>query len=286
MVPTDTVHVTRHASALGSWEMARAAPHPALAALVGAYCGYDEHTNGPLCRREPATGDITMIFGFAPLRVASPLGGNYAPQSTTSFVAGLHDGPALVAHDGYQAGVQVDLTPLGAYTLLGLPLVEIADHVVHLDDLPGWDAVALADRLRAMPNWADRFAHVDAVLLRRSAVGPTAAPEVARCWDLLAASAGRIAITRLADETGWSRRHLGERFRHTLGLPPKTVARVLRFRHALALLDGPARHRADIAIEAGYYDQAHFNRDFKALAGITPGDWLRARLPEGGGFAA
>ncbi|MGW1988974.1 helix-turn-helix domain-containing protein [Embleya sp. NPDC001921] len=285
MVPTDTLHVTRHTSALGSMETVFAPPHPALAPLIHSYLGYDERTLAPLRRREVATGSITVIIGFSPIRVWSPRHARYGPGHTSSFVAGLHDGPAIVEHDGRQSGIQLDLTPLGAYTLLGLPLVEIADRVVHLDDLPGWDAGALVDRLQDTPDWSARFALLDRVLLRRRELGPEPLPEVARCWDLLAASAGRIEVAALARETGWSRRHLGARFRETLGLPPKTVARLLRFRYAVELLDDPLRSWADIAAEAGYYDQAHFNRDFKAFAGCTPGDYLRSRLP-GGGFAS
>ncbi|GCD98701.1 helix-turn-helix domain-containing protein [Embleya hyalina] len=282
MVPTDTLHVTRHTSALGSMETVSAPAHPALAPLLHSCLGYDERLHAPLRRREVATGSITVIIGFVPIRVHSPHAGLDTPGTTHSFVAGLHGGPAIVEHDGRQAGIQLDLTPLGAYTLLGLPLAEIADRVVHLDDLPGWDGDALVDRLVSAPDWATRFAHLDEILLRRLDIGPEPLPEVIRSWDLLTASAGRIDVTSLARETGWSRRHLGARFRETVGLPPKTMARVLRFRHAIALLDGAPRSWAEVAAEAGYYDQAHFNRDFKVLAGCTPGAYLGSRLPAGG----
>jgi AraC-like DNA-binding protein len=284
MVLTDTLHVTRHTSAIGSWEMAFAPPHPALTGLAARYCGYRERTTAPLRRREVATASVTVIIGFGPTRVWSPRDASYAPGVTTSFVAGLHDGPAIVEHDGYQSGVQIDLSPLGAYTLLGLPAAEIAGHVVHLDELPGWDVDRLTDRLAAAPDWAARFAYLDDLLLRRRERGPRPLPEVARCWELIQAGAGRVEVTSLARETGWSRRHLGARFREQVGLPPKAVARIVRFGHALTLLDTAPRSWSELAIEAGYCDQAHFNREFKALAGTTPRAYLSSRLPSGGGF--
>ena len=75
------------------------------------------------------------------------------------------------------------------------------------------------------------------------------------------------------DETGWSRRHVTERFRRQLGLSPKAYARLLRFEHASSLLGEPPAGRtlAEVATEAGYYDQSHLSRDFVALAGMTPG---------------
>ncbi len=86
------------------------------------------------------------------------------------------------------------------------------------------------------------------------------------------------------DETGWSRRHVTERFRHQLGLPPKAYARLLRFEHATTLLASPDPRNtlADVAVDAGYYDQSHLTRDFVALAGMTPGAYAvdAAAVPE------
>jgi AraC-like DNA-binding protein len=80
------------------------------------------------------------------------------------------------------------------------------------------------------------------------------------------------------DETGWSRRHLTARFRAQLGITPKAYGRVLRFRHAAELLSIPAPGRApslaEVAVAAGYYDQSHLNRDFVAMSGCTPGQFL------------
>jgi transcriptional regulator GlxA family with amidase domain len=75
------------------------------------------------------------------------------------------------------------------------------------------------------------------------------------------------------DETGWSRRHVTQRFRRQLGLSPKAYARLLRFKHASALLveEGSVRSLAQVATEAGFYDQSHLTRDFATLAGTTPG---------------
>jgi AraC-like DNA-binding protein len=83
---------------------------------------------------------------------------------------------------------------------------------------------------------------------------------------------------------GWSRRHLAARFRDQVGLPPKVVARVLRFQCALRLMGtdgGPAW--SDVALACGYYDQAHLNREFRSLAGCAPTRYFAARLPDGGG---
>jgi len=96
-----------------------------------------------------------------------------------------------------------------------------------------------------------------------------------------------VPVANLAAELGWSRRHLGERIRADLGLPPKIVGRILRFDRVKRLLERDDGHRlAEIALDCGYYDQAHLNRDFRAFADATPSEFLARRLPDGGGISS
>ena len=83
------------------------------------------------------------------------------------------------------------------------------------------------------------------------------------------ASAGRVRIGRLAEDIGVSRRYLEIGFRRQIGVPPKTVARVARFQHAVDVLSRPSA-TFGAAVACGYADQSHFNREFRAMAGITP----------------
>ena len=69
----------------------------------------------------------------------------------------------------------------------------------------------------------ERFALLDAALLRRVAAGPEPAPEVVWTFRRLAAAEGRLAVGPLADEVGWSRRHLAARWRRDVGMGPKAV---------------------------------------------------------------
>jgi AraC-like DNA-binding protein len=179
-----------------------------------------------------------------------------------AFVAGLTDRSDIVDQRGEIDCVEVKLTPVGAYRVFGVPLSELTNEVVDLADL----ATLRPD-------------HLDEDLLRLADRGPDPAPEVAWVWHRLRETHGNVGITGLAAEVGWSRRHLVNRFRAQVGLPPKTVARVMRFEELLRRLPAATRGQAAVVAGAcGYYDQAHMNRDFREFAGTTPGEYL-ARFP-------
>lgn len=198
----------------------------------------------------------------------------------TSFVTGLSDTHDVVEQFGAIECVDLKLTPLGAYTLLGVPLDELTNEIADLSDVLGPDAAHLTERLANTPGWAARFAVLDEFLLVRAEAGPAPSPEVGWAWRRLVETSGAVPVGTLAHEVGWSRRHLVTRFRQQVGLPPKTVARVIRFEELLrrvARTGGAAWSR--IAAECGYYDQAHMNRDFREFAGTTPTEYL-ARLAQ------
>lgn len=253
--------------------------HPALAGLVRGYGGYREYSAHPVRRRQAPTGSCTLVLSFAPaLRLHGPAG----PVLTSSFLAGMHDTAVVTEFTGVQHGLQVDLTPLGAYTLLGRPLSELTNRTPGLDELGIPELTALPARLAADPAWPERFARVDAALLGLlAASGTRPDPEVAWAWSRLAASGGRTGVAELAAGTGWSRRHLLTRFRAQVGLAPKQAGRVLRFQRAAALLvptladaHEPVRGISDVAATCGYADHAHLVREFHALAGCTPSRYV------------
>lgn len=283
------MEVRRHSSELGGWEMALAKPAPWLRGEVRRYCGYVERTTGPMRRKEVASPGVTLIISLGPAIdvTIDPSRPASRAQRVTSFVAGLSDVPAVTEYSGEQNGIEVDVTPLAARRLLRVPMSEIANRVVSLEEVLGPGARELAERLATEPGWRERFALLDAVLGERLAASAPPPAELVGAWSRLAMTHGAVSVGMLADETGWSRRHLVRRFHDHVGLAPKTLARVLRFERAVALLTGDDGSRfAEIAYACGYSDQAHLNRDFRRFAGDAPSAYLARRLPDGGGVAA
>jgi AraC-like DNA-binding protein len=196
--------------------------------------------------------------------------------------AGLDTRPARIEHQGRQAGLQLDLTPAGSRALFGVPAAALAACAVHLEEVLGPAATELAERLTAAGGWPARLQVLDDVLLtvlgRRGAAVRSAQdtpPEVDLAWRRIVASGGAVPVEQLAREVGWSRRHLSERMRRETGLPPKALARLVRFEGVRRELALPVRPPlAQLALKCGYADQAHMTREFTDLAGCSPLRWL------------
>jgi AraC-like DNA-binding protein len=276
--------VLRHESEADRWEMVRAAPDPRLRAHVLSYCSYDERTTSFVRRRELPSVRVVVIVNLGePIRVFSPGHGGWSEQAV-GFVAGLHDTYALTETSGSQAGMQIDLTPVGAHLLFGLPMDELAQRVVTLEELFGAEGVLFREALAEAPGWLERFALVDEFLIELLDDARSPVPSVTRALHRLHESGGRVPVGAIAAEIGCSRRHLISRFREQVGVTPKLLARILRFERAVALVDaGTEMGWAEIAQACGYYDQAHMIRDFNQFAGSPPSEFARRRLPDGGG---
>jgi AraC-like DNA-binding protein len=90
--------------------------------------------------------------------------------------------------------------------------------------------------------------------------------------------AGPPPVERLARDLGFSRQHLARVFRDQVGVGPKVLARIARVQRALRTLQaGPDTSLAQAAAEVGFFDEAHMDRDFRALVGVTPGQAQAAR---------
>jgi transcriptional regulator GlxA family with amidase domain len=103
-------------------------------------------------------------------------------------------------------------------------------------------------------------------------VEPRVRPAEARpAIDAVLKARGQVRMADLARQLGWTTRRLERAFLQHTGIRPKLFARIVRLNAVLARLDATQREAAvDLALEAGYFDQAHLLRDFRALAGRTP----------------
>lgn len=249
----------------------RAAPDW-LRAHVVKYIGYWSQAAPPQRTLWVPAATVTLFLGWGdPLRLEDVQDREREGTAWEAMAVGLHSHADISEISGTAHGVQVEFTPLGAYCLLGLPLRHLADKVIHPSEILGHRWVAqLTEILAQTPDWDDRCAVLDDAITARLACGRTPSPVVLEAWRRLCETRGQVTVTELARITGRSRRRLEILFGEQIGLPPKTLARVLRFQNVITLPQIPGRTLAETATLCGYYDQAHMNRDFRALSGLTP----------------
>jgi AraC-like DNA-binding protein len=260
-------------------EHCRRVPAEPLRPYVAAYTGYRQRGVPPARHRGLPSPYLTLIFTLdEPLTIVAHPDPGQPPGEYGTLLGGLHSVPALITHAGAQSGIQVALRPLGARALLGLPAGELAALDLPAEAVLGGVCAELREKLRSAAGWPERFAVLDEILLRRAADADVA-PEVSWAWHELLREGGATRVSELAAGTGWSERHLTSRFRAEIGLAPKAAARVVRFDRARKLLvrkltAGGDYLLADLAADCGYFDQAHLAREFRALAGCPPSQWL------------
>jgi AraC-like DNA-binding protein len=270
-------------------EHAGRAAAPPLRSLVTGYAGYRQAGVAPRRHRGLPSPSLTFIITLdEPLVIAAHPDPRQPAARYDTLLGGLHTSPAVVTHDGSWSGVQLGLTPLGARMLLGVPASAVANWDAEAADVVGAFARRLREVVVAAPDWAGRFAALDAMLARRAAEAEAnrvheVRPEVRYGWRRLRETSGAVGVAELAAETGLSARRLGSLFQAEFGLAPKEAGRVFRFDHAkrrIGRAAGAGGRLADLAVECGYYDQAHLAREFRSLAGCPPSQWLAEEFPQ------
>lgn len=253
------------------WQAVRRIAHPLLGDYASDYIGYQEKGALPIRRSEMPCSTIPLIINFADGFTISEPDDHYAPTAPrTGFIAGFHPGRAISQSTGNSACMEVKLSPLAVHGLLRIPMGELSWRIIDLEDVFGADIGLLCEAVSEASSWGERFALMEAFLLRRFA-GMAVPQPAAFMLRKLNDADGQISIRAVAEEIGCSQKHLITLFRNAVGTTPKNYCRLLRFEKALRLMQsGSTPNWADIAAACGYYDQSHFIREFRAFTGETP----------------
>jgi AraC-like DNA-binding protein len=222
------------------------------------------------------TGTIELVFDLRD--DATPI---YKP-----VVSGAYSRAFVVETSLHASLVGVHLKPGGAAGLLGVAAGELADTHVELEALWGRRAVELRDRLVGAAEPAQRFRILEQTLLSalsRSLSGsrsrshpPGVRGEIAVALRRLEAPG--VEVGDVAREVQLSHRRFIQLFTEQVGMTPKRYARVRRLQRALSLATSrQAPTWTHLALDCGYFDQAHLCRDWVELTGFSPMDFLRLR---------
>lgn len=218
------------------------------------------------------TGAMSLVLRLSgpPLRLFD----SAARELGLCIVGGARERLYVRAGAASGRAVGAQLRPGASQWLFGVPALELAHCHTPLDQLWGSAAEALRQRLAAEAAPQRVLDLFEAALLARLAKpGPVLPAAVAFA---LAAFARGQRVDAVVQASGFSHRHFNALFGAAVGLTPKAFCRVQRFQTLLtALAADPARPLAQLALDAGYSDQAHMSREFSGIAGLTPGAYRR-----------
>ena len=257
-------------------------PVTPLRAFIDRYVGYRMSGIPPGVHRGLPSRQLTFLVSIGPaIDVICQTDPRQAPASYRCVVGGLQARHAMIGFGTHQEGVAIELSPLGARALFGMPSQALWGISVECAEVVGGRGWELWERLQGVRGWPDRFAVCDDVLLRWADTEVRISAELRQAWDTVVRSGGTTSVSELAVEVGWSRQHLARRFWTEFGLGPKLASRVVRFERAQEMLRSTPSFFsiAQVAASCGYFDQAHLNHDFVELAGCTPSQLLEEELP-------
>lgn len=249
------------------------APPPDLAAHVDCFW------TGVWARSAEAVSAVRRVLPDGCVDIIVAFSGDDGDASAV----GTMTRPLILSEPGPEVHIGVRFRPGHAYAALRIPAEELTDGQAPYDVLTH-DASAEVAAIGALRTNGARLEAMMRLVRRRLAGTPDVPLSVARAVHLIAADWGNLRVRDLASTIGITRQQLARQFAVHVGISPKTFARVMRARAALARADAArAAHPRNvdwsaIAYDLGYYDQPHFIDDFKTITGTTPSRWFDDRL--------
>ena len=266
-----------------------ATPPPGVRRLIP----YAVEGIGPRPQRPPHRGlpssSLTLVVATDSPLLCSYSYAEWARQEGVRHdvcIGGFHTRPVYLQRPDREEGVQVEVHPLAARRLLGVPAAALSELTHDGEDVLGSRIRALHSRV-ASAHPRDRAELVAAGLA--SAAGrhervPGPRREVVGAWRLLERSGGRMRVADVASEVGVTPRHLSTLCRAELGIGTKELADLMRFeathsalRKVVRRASGPrpdGLRLADLAHDHGYADHAHLDAAYRRYAGTTPTNWI------------
>lgn len=251
-------------------------PDTILRPYIECYFRWQGHVGTePVIVDSPPTAYTAMVFNLAS-PTATIDKNNSLITTPRSFIAGqaISNYKLVVKDKIDQFGLV--FKPTGLFKLLKVPMYELVNSRIDVEDICGAAYHELYDRLLIAPNDLTRVHFVEQFLIKRAELQLQNGPDqLDKSSSTMLLKYGNVNISQLLDDIYMSRRKFERHFFRQVGLSPKFFCRIRRYGFICSLMAG---HRkvdwANILYKAGYYDQSHFIRDFREFAGTVPTKYL------------
>lgn len=248
-------------------------PGVPLNAFVECFWYFHDYVVGHQRERALPTGTMELVvnLGKGRMRILKDDADVLGQHFRDSVVCGPHSRYFVL--DTSQSGpvVGIHFRSGGGTRFFCMPADELTDRHVALEDLWGPLSREMQERLMLAPSPEPMFLLLEQVLLSRLRRPHLLHPAIAYALRQLTAMSDVARIGQVQKGTGYSAKRFIELFRGSVGLPPKVYSRIQRFQAVIGrIARGDQVDWARVALEGGYCDQSHLNREFRVFSGVTP----------------
>jgi AraC-like DNA-binding protein len=238
----------------------------------------DDGSSAPELQRVLPDGCMEMIFHYGDLYRQYFEDGSSIIQPK-SFVFGQISSYIEIAPTGVTGIIAARFLPEGLVPFIETPVSGLENKAIDLYDLFGDEGKGLEEKVISAADNPSRIKMIEEFLLNRLATPHTIDNITKACVEAIFQSQGQIGVVELADKMNINRRNMERRFTSAVGLSPKQLSRVARLQITLKMLDQKQYSSlTSLAYENGYYDQAHFIKDFKEFTGLSPKSFFSENL--------
>lgn len=190
------------------------------------------------------------------------------------FVFGQLTRPLEIEPMGVTGIFSVRFHPNGFLPFTSIRIKEIENTAVSMERLFGDEGNDISQSILAAESTSERINLIDGFLMGRLSDIETVDRIVKSAVDTILTANGQLSIDQLSRQININRRQLERKFMSTIGLSPKQLSKTIRLQSALkSLLSNSFKSLTELALDGEYYDQSHFNKDFKELTGFTPSEF-------------
>jgi AraC-like DNA-binding protein len=214
-------------------------------------------------------GNATMVFHYgSPSKFKKQHSGEYIEPSLV--ICGQQTNFYDLSLSGKTGMILIVFKPHGVKSFFNFPITELLNENISLQDLAKNEAIELEDKLLNSDSNKQRIIHIENFLLKRFTQNNDF-ERVEHAIKIIKNSNGQIKSQDIAQEVCLGIKQFERNFSKYVGLNPKKYTSIVRFQNVLQMKRKfKNANMYQLAFDNGYYDQSHFNNDFKSLTGLTP----------------
>jgi AraC-like DNA-binding protein len=217
-------------------------------------------------------GCSELIFHFGdPYKISS----EQKPEALQSFsiAAGQIDQPIFLKPTGRSGVLGVKFKPLGMWKMLGCDMQLLRNQTYHLGDVMEISIEHIVEQIQNSATHEQRINTVETFLIRRLATMKTG-DEIGPLINEIKTKKGQVSVRDLSGRYKISNRKMERLFLQQVGVSAKLYSRLIRFSNVYNLVQQPSFTKAEATYLSGYFDQAHFNKEFREFTGENPEEYF------------